>query len=690
MIKLALVLLICCSCALARSGDFSLRPYHGEDPELHVNDDWLLSESHSMAAPFSGTRHGVAHWQHDGATVLMDDLIRLTPLASSRTGRIFNEVPVALTQWAVAFGFRITGGRRGADGLAMWYKQDLVSEGSAFGAQSRWKGLAIAVDTFDNDNDGHTPLLSVLYNDGQREYNAATDGAELEIGSCVLPKARNSRTPVSVWVLYRDGGALQVLVQMRPDLPLELCTEARVDLPTGYHFAFSASTGGLADKHDIYWASVYNVAPGREDHDVLNAKHDKHGRVLDSDGKPIDAAADGGAGDDDAGAVDDDAEPHVHSANSAEAEEPEAPDHEHTEPAAGGRSSAAFEKWQRQRQAKQDDEHLAAAGGDEHSANDADEDEEDDGTVGGGALEAQRAVERGGDGIASKEVAASVDNMEMSFFKFKKRFTKVRKRLQDVQKHGDDHEDGEIELPESGREEPLLDDLPPPANIEELYEALAEEVWLIKTMQHDTMKLFKQLEDMQRHSNEHLEDQHRIFAESFSKLLREVATRHTVEDALKEQLLRFEQQSHDLRQMNSDFVENMRALRGEFESVSQMVRAKVGANHEIVSAQVAEIVKGFGQLQGTVSSLQGTVTSLAAASGNANSAPQYQQQQQQQYYRQHAQPAGSQFWDDALQIGSVFFYSVLGVVGCLLCCCCVYVIRARRKRASHRRPSIFD
>lgn len=50
--------------------------------------------------------------------------------------------------------------------------------GPVFGSNNYWKGLAIFLDSYDNDGKNNNPSVSIMINDGTRLYNHQSDGHE--------------------------------------------------------------------------------------------------------------------------------------------------------------------------------------------------------------------------------------------------------------------------------------------------------------------------------------------------------------------------------------------------------------------------------------------------------------------------------------------------------------------------------
>ncbi len=60
------------------------------------------------------------------------------------------------------------GGKKGADGLALWYVDTPRMEGPVFGSKDYWNGIGIFFDTFDNDNNVRTLRFFLFYSKQQQ------------------------------------------------------------------------------------------------------------------------------------------------------------------------------------------------------------------------------------------------------------------------------------------------------------------------------------------------------------------------------------------------------------------------------------------------------------------------------------------------------------------------------------------
>ncbi|EFA84523.1 Putative chemotaxis protein [Heterostelium album PN500] len=227
-------------------------------------------DRHSFRAPFIATASGITYWNTRGDTVISEEYIHLTADAQSSWGQIINTEPLEFPSWEIVVEFRIHGnGRIGADGLALWYIDPSHSESrdtSVFGNRNMWKGLGIFFDTFDNDGNGDNPLVSVVYNDGTQFFDTAKDGGNMKLGGCTN-KFRNVHKNTRAKIKYFNG-ALSIHIDTSSSGNYDSCVnDIRITLPTRYHFALSAATGGLHDNHDIYSFDTYSLdAPIRNEY----------------------------------------------------------------------------------------------------------------------------------------------------------------------------------------------------------------------------------------------------------------------------------------------------------------------------------------------------------------------------------------------------------------------------------------
>ncbi len=84
--------------------------------------------------------------------IASNEQIRLTPSIKSQKGRMWSKMKQNNTDWEVEVFVRVNGrGRIGADGMAIWYTEEIGTDGPVFGSSDNWKGLGVFLDSFDND-----------------------------------------------------------------------------------------------------------------------------------------------------------------------------------------------------------------------------------------------------------------------------------------------------------------------------------------------------------------------------------------------------------------------------------------------------------------------------------------------------------------------------------------------------------
>lgn len=125
--------------------------------------------------------------------------------------------------------------------------------GPVFGAAETFTGLGLFFDTYSNHNGPHHhrhPYISAMVSDGETRYDHDTDGTHTQLAGCEAD-FRNLDHPTRVRVIYVDM-VLQVLTDFTGNNDWKQCFVSKdVYLPAGFHLAFSAATGDVADNHDI-------------------------------------------------------------------------------------------------------------------------------------------------------------------------------------------------------------------------------------------------------------------------------------------------------------------------------------------------------------------------------------------------------------------------------------------------------
>jgi hypothetical protein len=260
---------------------------------------------HSLRPPF--LTHwwdgGVPFWTFGESTVITDKYVRLTPDKQNRQGYIWNVEANELKGWKARFAFRTHSKQSvGADGMAFWYIEEPVTGGSLFGGSHVFRGIAVVMDTYDNDNNRDTPAVTILYNDGTkpRKFDINTDMREDAAGRCEFDfrsSAAENFLPI-ISLNYHDQ-VLEVNIQLGETGQEKHCALVTgIDLPTGYYFGFTADTGHIADNHDIAYFTVASYAEVIEEDPETAARHDPYNHHREYDEKSFWSKKDEGSEDD--------------------------------------------------------------------------------------------------------------------------------------------------------------------------------------------------------------------------------------------------------------------------------------------------------------------------------------------------------------------------------------------------------
>jgi hypothetical protein len=164
----------------------------------------------------------------------------------------------------VLIKFNINGvSNLGADGFAFWLVREVEVLGKFFGFVEKFHGIGVVIDTYDNDGTGMHPMISVLQNNGDKEYEHEHKGGEhhggdMELGHCSYP-VRNLKTNSYLRITYNQK-TLTVSVKRESETEWTTCMQSNnVDIEPGLYMGLSAATGHLADNHDILGVAVRNL-----------------------------------------------------------------------------------------------------------------------------------------------------------------------------------------------------------------------------------------------------------------------------------------------------------------------------------------------------------------------------------------------------------------------------------------------
>uniref|UniRef100_UPI00358E3652 vesicular integral-membrane protein VIP36-like n=1 Tax=Myxine glutinosa TaxID=7769 RepID=UPI00358E3652 len=230
-----------------------------------------LKREHTLVKPYQSAGSSErALWDIIGNTMVTSQQVRLTPDQQSKQGAIWNRVPCGLVDWELQVQFKVHGeGRRNlnGDGLALWYTRDQLKLGPVFGNAQNFSGMGIFIDTYYNEGkktDLQYPYVSVMVNNGTLHYNHERDGRRTSLGGCPIA-IRNVKHDTFISIKYAMQ-QVTIKVDAEGRHYWKDCVEIRnVQLPTGYHFGASATTGDLSDNHDIVAIKVYELSVERSE-----------------------------------------------------------------------------------------------------------------------------------------------------------------------------------------------------------------------------------------------------------------------------------------------------------------------------------------------------------------------------------------------------------------------------------------
>jgi len=97
-----------------------------------------------------------------------------------------------------------------------------------------------------------------VVNNGSWSYDHDRDGTHTQLAGCEV-RFRNVEYETLVSIRY-ENDILSVSTDLENRNEWKNCfVVANVELPTGYHFGMSATTGDLSDNHDIHSFKFYDL-----------------------------------------------------------------------------------------------------------------------------------------------------------------------------------------------------------------------------------------------------------------------------------------------------------------------------------------------------------------------------------------------------------------------------------------------
>lgn len=216
----------------------------------------------SLTYPFVSHDYENDNYDYGGSAVLGKSYARLTADQPDQRGWLYARELIAADNFEVEIEFKIEGAGTSlyGDGMAVWFlaPDEGIEEGAVFGLKDYFKGTAIVIDTYRNHRPGKAfPYVMVMQNDGRQRYDQDNDGKANELAGFSARGLHNPASNSKMRIRY-EGNHLTV------DLNFKGRWENAFSLPYNLdgasRLAFSASTGQLSERHDIYDVRVTELA----------------------------------------------------------------------------------------------------------------------------------------------------------------------------------------------------------------------------------------------------------------------------------------------------------------------------------------------------------------------------------------------------------------------------------------------
>jgi len=177
-------------------------------------------------------------------------------------GYVWHEAPLESDSFEAILTFAITSKESSADlpgeGLILAFAKEKVGKGDTFGFDSKLQGLAIVLDTKDNDNLHNSPSISAHLLKG-KPFSHEDDGISEQLAGCIAGIRARSRVITLKIVYEASSKTLSVLVDLRGAGNFQKCLSvADVDVPQSKFVGIAAMSSG-GDRHDIYGVQIFGT-----------------------------------------------------------------------------------------------------------------------------------------------------------------------------------------------------------------------------------------------------------------------------------------------------------------------------------------------------------------------------------------------------------------------------------------------
>ena len=283
--------LLLCLCTLSASSQLLLRGLHSEE----------MVATHSFSPPFAeidsaGTRKVSDHWEVHGAAVANSNFVRLTPDRQSKRGALWSKAVLNVEEVSATLKFRISGqGKKFfGDGLALWFVTDPTAYGGGgelHGMSETFSGFGIIFDTFKNvETLSYHRDVTVLHNDGTRsvdEMQKAVEGCDGELryhedrGDFSVDSASRAKIIIDTVKGENEGdpprSRLGIMIDTKNDHNWVERVNMELPMPPSWvknaRVGITASTGQLADNHDVLSLQIFHDAVKHNEYEVAALAH---------------------------------------------------------------------------------------------------------------------------------------------------------------------------------------------------------------------------------------------------------------------------------------------------------------------------------------------------------------------------------------------------------------------------------
>lgn len=212
----------------------------------------------ALQYPFITHDYENDNYVYGGSAVLAKSHARLTADQPGQRGYLYARELITAENFEVEVEFKIEGAGTSlyGDGMAFWLlsPDQQISEGSVFGLQDYFKGTAILIDTYRNHRPGKAfPYIVLMQNDGRQAYDNDNDGKANELAGYSVRGLHNPASNTKMKIRYQGG---HLTVEINHKGRFDKAFSLPYNLDGAKRLAFSASTGQLSERHDIYGVRV--------------------------------------------------------------------------------------------------------------------------------------------------------------------------------------------------------------------------------------------------------------------------------------------------------------------------------------------------------------------------------------------------------------------------------------------------